>query len=339
MSLPENTPAAGCFDELLGVRGVCDERPPAAGLWADDVGVTRRLLADILTADYENERALWDAKRRVATTELAARLTAALAPRYRGASLLGTRRLGYVVGEPVTVPAWTGWRLRLEPGPSHLALDLSELTLCKPTAGDYEVRLLDLTFGTLLNTTTVTVAAGESVGRAFPHWRVAASQEVRELAVVAFLNGAAAYRTQPRADGGCGTCAASGYRLHPALVTGGLRGTPGAWTSAPDGGGMTVTVALGCDHAAYLCAYARSLALPLLYRTAAELYHHGLTAATLDRFNPALYGGVEALTARRDELAAQADAALARVLGAVRLPPDPTCFDCDRPLRVFTELP
>ena len=339
MSTPDPTPIPDCFDALLGVRGVCDERPPAAGLWADDVGVTRRLLADLLTAEYLTERDLWDAKRRVATAELAARLTAALAPRYRGASLLGTRRLGYGFGEPVAVPAWAGWRLRLEPGASHLALDVPEVTLCTPTAGTYEVRLLDLTFGTLLATTTLEVPAGEAVGRAFPHWRLPAAQEVREVAVVAFLDGASAYRTQPRADGGCSTCAGSGYRLHPALVTGGLRGTPGAWTSAADGGGLTVTVTLGCDHAAYLCAYARSLALPLLYRTAAELYHHGLAAAVLDRFNPALYGGVEALTTRRDELAAQADAALVRVLGAVKLPPDPTCFDCDRPLRVFTELP
>lgn len=333
------TADATCWEDLIGLRGVCNEITPKAGLWADDIGLTKQLLADFLTKDFKDEEDLWLAKQRIAIRQITDRINSVLSPKFRGKTLLDDRRLGFRQDAAAAAVAgpWRGWEIDMDPETSHLVLTVSSVTLHLATAGTYEVRLTDLLTGEVLGTDNVD-SDGVAPATIYPHWQVRDS--ISRKLMLAYAPGSAlAYTTSEDSGGGCGSCRRGGRALHRFVTIYG-KSFIGLTTAAQTGGGgLSAQISLGCDHQRWLCAHGVAIALPLLYRIAAEVYTHGIMAASLSRFNPGLYGGVEAMTQTRDALSAQSSNLLNEMMQNMVLPNDSTCFHCDRPTIILTELP
>lgn len=335
-----------CLQALVGLRGACESPDPVAG-YLDDLALGQRELSAYLTAADPTPRALFERCRSLALRELVLRCEEHLRPTYRPGTLMGETRLGYPRPELEYAAAGAaglldGVRVTLDAADRFLRLDLVTVALQLETDGDVDVVVWDLDEAAEVHRVTVPAQAGQLVTVPL-HLGVTSHRRRRDLfvgraadgprGVVADLDG-------KRRTTCCG--GRSGLRLDSveasAATLATATPTAAGVTRTSTTRGLSLVVGLLCDHAGFLCTLSRSLILPALYRTAAEVYAHALRAVPPERLNPSVVDP-ERLGTLRDEYLQLTERALAPVLRGLQPPPDDRCYACQRRTRTLVALP
>lgn len=341
------TTSPNCLEALVGLRRACETSDPAA-LYLDTLGLSELELRDYLTAAHADVAALFRDCRTVAIQSTATRIESYLRRLYRPASLVDSVRVGHAAStfgyEPLLGGTLGGYALTLDRPDSYLTLAIPTISLQVETTTQVTVYLYDLDEGALLASTQVDCLADQVTTHAV-HWTVSADRRRRRL-FVGFDRDAVrgvTYTVNASTTRGCGTCSKSSYRPWPGLeaqaATVPLGGeTYANLTGTRTAAGLSLVASVTCDHAGWLCSLSASLALPLAYATAREIYDRALRSTFAERLTPRTTDP-ERLRELRAEYATLADGLLTQLLGSVPPPQDDLCYLCERKQTTLIALP
>lgn len=342
-----NYTTPSCLEALVGLRRACETTDPAA-LYLDTLGLSELELRDYLTGSHASVSDLFRDCRSVAVQTVSARVETYLRRLYRPASLVDSLRVGHykspAVLEPSLANTLGGYMLTVDRPASYLTIAIPTVSLQLDGTLPVTVGLWDLDEGILLESVTVDAVGGQVVTVPV-HWTVAADRRRRRLFVGYDRSVSDAFATTLGAtrSGGCGSCSRDSLRPWPGLeVQAGTVPTTSpqypSFTSTNRPAGLSLVASVTCDHAGWLCSLSASLALPLAYATARELYDRALRSSFADRLTPRTTDP-DRLRELRAEYATLSDSLLTQLLGTVPPPQDDLCYLCDKRLHTVISLP
>lgn len=341
-----NYTTPSCLEALVGLRRACETPDPAA-LYLDTLGLSELELRDYLTAAHADVGALFRDCRSVAVQTVSARVETYLRRLYRPASLVDSLRVGNYVGggsnEGQLPGLLGGYVLTVDRPASYLTISIPTVSLFLYNTDTIVVGLWDLDEGVQLESVTVDAVGGQVVTVPV-HWTVYADRRRRRLFVGYDRSAVDSCTTTigSTRSGGCGTCSRDTYRPWPGLevqsATVPISGPYLSNVTAARGAGLSLVASVSCDHAGWLCSLSSSLALPLAYATARELYDRALRSSFADRLTPRTTDP-ERLRELRAEYATLSDSLLTQLLGTVPPPQDDLCYLCDKRLHTVISLP
>lgn len=210
---------------------------------------------------------------------------------------------------------------------SNVRINISRLEFYGETSGTVTVKIHDLLSGEELASEDITAVAGQVSGV-----DVNISVQAMRRRTKLFISTEEDTFYKATVTGGCSTCTNRGIysngmmqvRAARVLKTDAVK-SQNAVTSGTTGG-LSALVSVSCDHGAWVCEMKSSMALPLLYCLAREVFNGALY--NFDRW------GIKDLRKddvkeRRDEFEALYSKSMNDLYEWMPIPRDPACFVCN----------
>jgi len=103
--------------------------------------------------------------------------------------------------------------------------------------------------------------------------------------------------------------------------------------------GLSLVYSLNCDPYAWMCAYARILALPIAYKVGAEIMNHAIQNAQNNRSSNNINLNMDQLKENHGFYELQYREQLDAILQNMNIPADNVCFQCKSPSKTSIILP
>jgi hypothetical protein len=346
MAVPNNT-SLPCFDNLIGLRGVCDYAAPLSGLHLDDVGITEAMLNDIVTSDYTDGNDLFQKKLKFSLEQIAARFHATYHNKYKSYSVVENRRVGFYRDNlqwvTPTAGKLIGQRWQLDNETSFLEQLFSSISLHLDTSGTYDLLFYDLKQNKLLGSTPVTVVAGE-IATIYPHAVFASARQKLDLLVCFDPNGARYNAGALSKGGSCVSCGDKSFtdtyvRVSSVEIASGDTKIAENLSFIEGAAGLSINYSLKCDHKSWICSASNAIALPALYLTGFECLDFAYKQAANERVNNVTWLNVDATRQAAVDLLARYEREISNTLKSINSPGDSRCFICRENVRFATSLP
>lgn len=331
-----------CFDNLIGLDGVCDQ--PTSGLTLNQIGISRDELDKIANKDLPNGEALFVQKRDFALEWLKNNLNRNFDDNYQVQSFVKSETIGERNDNKISKPAETGNYVGIN-------IELCDLTdyyeihfpngeLFVDFAGVVPVVIIDLIQGKILDTINITTVAGE-----ITPFTIEKSYQALRNTLNLFIGYDSSFASFDTTVTGSNSSACKwrgwynvGNRaraLAKKLPTGGT-----LIDSNLDGlghtGGLTVNCTINCDHEGWICDKRNALAMPMLYKIGEEVMKYKLYNSR--RNNSVTDHEIAQTSANIERYADEASNALKQVLGS-NLLPNTQCFKCRQVVKNVIVLP
>lgn len=325
-----------CFDNLISFKGSCSDTTPTSGLYLDMLGFTLDQADDIVQGQEISGENLIADKITFAKEIIVNQITTHLADKFRSNSIIEGQRVGYYYDNQILVAGEAnqlkGMRLELCNDDNFVDLFISEISLQVNTTGNVSVFVYDLIQNKLLDTLTVATVAGE-VSSSYVNKTYKSKRKKLHLFIGYDSTAISSYQASVSRNG-CATCGSGNgltYLNQYLTAAAGKIGTASSkiysnFSSLSDTGGVSLNYSIECNHEEWLCTIANRIALPLLYKTAAELYDYGLIS---QRSNDTTLIDSEKWKLRREEMEFKYREELDNVLKKIKLPSDNICFQCN----------
>lgn len=340
---PEIVP--GCFTNLIGISGCRNEPNPAPVLMINDIGITLSELEQYITGDYRTGEALFNAKLKFALTTVFNSLQTFLSPKYKAHSIISSSRAGQFADNKIAVPGQAnflkGQYFELINTDSYVDIFISQISLFTNFTGDIPIYFYDLTQDRILETVTLSSVAEEisvvQVNKIFK-----SNRKKLSLAIVYDSENITSYRTVLKTN--CSGCS-DPYITNQYLRIKGIK-LPELLPKiisniAPqqDTAGMSVEYSIQCNHSDYLCTMNNMIALPVIYRTAAELMEYALNISVNTRTNTTTTINRDVLKDRYDFYESKYKQYMKTLLDNILIPSDEKCFVCNQKGKHAVVLP
>lgn len=330
-----------CFDNVVALKELCDEQETFSGIYLNDIGITRSFIESVITSDYEGLDDFVTSK----TTHAINVIKNAVHGRYGGkvnsSTLIHDHRLGYTQANLTdqTGSGWKGIQITLNNFSNYINMELSSLSLHVNTNGTVNILIYDLFQNTLLYTIPVTAVSGQIV-TVYPHKVIESSGRPLNLFIGYNATGITSKTTYIRENQCCGisSCTTS------FMTAKGVTNTTGTFidedlTAINHTAGLSLVYSLNCDPYAWMCSYARVLALPIAYKIGSEMYLHAIMNAVNNRSSNNTNLNVELMQQTQLFYENQYKDQLDAVLHNMHVPADSVCFQCKSPAQTAIVLP
>lgn len=336
-----------CFEDIIGLKGTCDTPVSNSGLWINDVGVSLEELDLIVSKEYSNAQDFFEQKRDFAIKQIIATIHTHFADKYKANSTLRSGRIGFTKENKPAIAGsagkYKGIELELCNQDSFVDVFISSISLQVNTAGAVNVLVYDLFQGKLLDTIAITAVSGEVV-TVYPNKTYKSNRKELDLAFVYDSTGISSVETKITRTG-CNSCGdgSSMVNLNQYLSTRSVLidaadpKTNENLEAVGDTGGLSIMYTLQCNHEDWLCTVSNSIALPILYKTAAEIMEFAVHASK--RLNTSTTLDVEKLTERRDLYETRYKDTMENLIQNIKLPQDEKCFECRQKSKHVVILP
>lgn len=339
-----------CFQDLISIRGGCDDVIPTSGLYMDEIGLSLNNLDEFVTKDYKDSYDLFGRKRDFAMEVIAKQIHNHLSSKYLSNTLLEGQRNGFYQDNLQLISGASGIRkglnLELQNCDSYVDLYLSEISLQVNYTGEVKVFIYDLMTGILRDTITINAVAKDVVtvypAKTYTSWRKKLNLLFVTKAVDAQNNEVVldAVKATVTSSGTCSDCVGNHSLVRTKAVT-----IPEAsekiksnLQNSSDTGGLSVVYSLNCNHKQWLCSHSQSIALPLLYKTGAELMLFAQVAMN-ERVNTLTFANGDKLEQRLLQYEGKYAEAMDNLLRHIKPPSDSRCFSCNRTIVKTVALP
>jgi len=336
-----------CFTDYITVTGTCSDGTSASGYSLKDAGIMLTELNDVVTKDYANGKALGEAKIDFARKLVENRILEHFSGKLRANSIIEGQRIGYPTDNKVvesgTTGKFKGFELEVCNQDSFVSVYISELSLFLNHSGDVDVLVYDVKQAKLLDTITITAVAGEIV-TSYVNKTYESDRKELHLAFIYDSDGVDAYQTYTKVAKGCRGCGTSGSQYINAYVTANGVSIDDAdartetnFDTIGHTAGLMAQFAINCNYSAWICSVKHQLALPILYKAAAEVME--FTLHTSDRENTRTLIDAEKNVERMAFYTTRYNETIDAVLKNMTLPNDGKCFGCKQVTRNVTMLP
>ena len=325
---------SNCFDDIISIKGLCTNVVPTSGFYIDQAGVTLQECNDYIGSDYESGDELFEDKKDFAINIISSQILTYLTPRLKTNSLINDKRIGFtndnlVVVQPDASYQSKGIQFKVTNRQSYLDLFISEISLQINYTGDVVVYLADLMTDTIIETFLITTS-DKVISTIYPQYSIPANRKDRNLILFYETEGKPSYQTTIN-DGGCVGCnpsnvcqmvTSSAFKMNS-----GVQKIQSNIVSSNDTGGMSVVYSVNCNHKNFLCSISNLIALPLVYKTCAEIVDYGMNNVS-DRINTQKIVDRDILQKRKDVFEFRYREAMDSALRNIN-PTDSTCFECN----------
>jgi len=325
----------GCFTNLISIGGCRNPVTPTSGLMMNDIGITLPELEQFIDKDYLNGQALFEAKLKFSLNVVFSSLQAFLSPKYKAHSIISSARAGQFQDNKVVVAGQAnflkGIYFDLLNSDSYVDLFVSAVSLHTDFTGDIPIYFIDLVQNRILETMTLTSVA-EEISVLHVNTLFKSNRKKLSLAIVYDSEGINSYKTVLRTD--CAGCQdphitnrylrIKGIKLPELLPYIVSNVVP-----QNDTAGMSVEYSVQCNHSDYLCTMNNMIALPVIYKTAAELMEYALNISVNTRTNTTTTINRDVLKDRYDFYESKYKEYMKTLLNNVLLPSDEKCFVCN----------
>lgn len=345
--MSQSTVNAGCFDDLIALKGACSDVEPLSSLWLNDLGIDMAFVGQVITKDYTDAADFFNRKRDFAVRTVSNQIHNFLRPKYKANTVVENFRIGQ--GEDnLKLIAGSGFLKGIEidlcQSRSYLDVFINEIALQISTTRSVDVLIYDLAQDKLLDTITVDCTANQ-ISRVYV--KKIYKAERRGLDLFIGYDSTAISGITTRLKKNCLTCSGnyqseirnSFSSIRAAQIDQSGQIIKGNLDYLNETGGLSVVHSLSCNHENWLCSISNQLAFPVLYKTAALIYDHALSASKDQRINTTVTINAEVLKERMDRMEFYYSEAMNNLLQNIKPPSDEICFACKDNLRHVIMLP
>ncbi|MFI5204288.1 MAG: hypothetical protein ACHQF2_07305 [Flavobacteriales bacterium] len=324
----------GCFDDLIAVRGLCEPVTPRSLIYMDDVGLSLSDIAAFRTQAYPTDEDYFTKRSQFAIKEIDTLIFNHFNGNFLATSLIDDHRLG-IFGNSQTIETgsnYMGIQMEFNPCDVYYKFEISEVSLRLNFAGDVDIEIYDLRQNKLLKTLTISTTSGQIVTD-YLNELFYSSKEPMNLFIGYDATGIDSIRTLIKSGlcTGCGkkTCSNSYLTASGAQVSGSF--IDANVTTIDHTGGLSIVYSIACDHSKWMCAYARSLALPIAYKTAQIMVSDALLNTGGERSTNSHTVNVDELAERYKFYTLKFNETFTSLLSNMKLPNN-KCFHCNTPV-------
>lgn len=335
----------GCFANLISIGGCRNPAAPTSGSMMNDIGITLPELEQYISGDYVNGEALFNAKLNFSLKVVFNSLQTFLSPKYKAHSIISSSRAGQFLDNKVVVAGQAnflkGIYFDLINTDSYVDIFIAQVSLHTDFTGDIPIYFYDLVQDRILETLTMTAVAWEvsilAVNKLFK-----SNRKKLSLAIVYDSEGINSYRTVLRTD--CSGCS-DPYITNQYLRIKGVKlpellpKIVSNVSPQPDTAGMSVEYSIQCNHSDYLCTMNNMIALPVIYKTAAELMEYALNISVNTKTNTTVTINRDVLKDRYDFYERKYKEFMKVLLNNILIPSDEKCFVCNQKSKHEVILP
>lgn len=331
------TIAGACFENLIGIKELCTTSVPTSGLMLNQTGINYDFIKSIVGKDYPNAESFVDDKIAFATKLVTDQVIRHFSDRIRTNSILSGARAGQAKDNKGLIAnvagKYKGINVELCNKNSYVDFFLSEVTLFTNFTGTIPVIVYDLVQGIQIDTFNVTTTAGQ-ISRAIVNKLYKSNKKRLDIIIVYDINAISSYDTVLSLSG-CTSCGASqGQVFHTPYVDFSSVQIAAAdakvkenLTYTADTGGMSLVYSIQCNQTDWMCENSNLLALPILYKAAAEIYLHGTMS---DRENSTTLMSAEMMQKRYENSEGFYQDTIKDLMSRIQLPNHDKCFSCNR---------
>lgn len=322
-----------CFTNLISISGCRNPVVPSAG-FINEIGITLPELEQYISGEYVTGEALFQAKFKFALRVVFASLQTYLSPKYKAHSIVSSSRAGQFLDNKSVVAGQAnflkGIYFDLINTTSYVDIFISQVSLHTDFTGDIPIYFYDLVQDRILETLTMTAVAGEisilAVNKTFK-----SNRKKLSLAIVYDSEGINSYKTVLRTD--CSGCS-DPYITNSYLRIKGIKlpellpKIVSNVSPQQDTAGMSVEYSIQCNHSDYLCTMNNMIALPVIYKTAAELMEYALNISVNTKTNTTVTINRDVLKERYEFYERKYKEYMKTLLNNILIPTDEKCFVC-----------
>lgn len=331
---------AGCFDNLIGLKELCELADPVSGINMNDIGYNRQLISDVLMSDSQSELEFFQDRLRAAINEISIAILGKFGQKVSTRSLIENQRLGFTDTSHDTVAGsgYMGISMKIPNKANYISLEVASIELQLTTSETLDLLIYDLDQALLLDTIPITTVAGE-IATVYPHKIINSYKKYRNLWVGYDATGLDSIKTIISSNLCCGRTSYSGAYVESkgASVAGGF--LIDNLSTLSHTAGLSVTYSLACDSKGWLCDCAHLFALAIAHKIAMDTYRIGMMVSPNSRSNNSTTVNKELMQENFIWHELQYNKQMDAILPRIHLPQDSICFECYSPVTFATAIP
>lgn len=344
--MSQSLSASNCFENIIALKGTCDDVVPESGLYLNDLGIDKNFIGQVITKDYIDESDFVTRKMNFAVKTVANQIHNFLRSKYKANTVIQNYRIGHHqdnLVQTLGTGTFKGIEFDLCQSSSYLDFFANEINLQVDFTGTINVLIYDLLQGELLDTIEVDVEANK-VARVYLNKVYKSDRKSLDLFICYDTTGINSITTRLKKN--CINCSGKYYselnnqfeKVRAAEITNGDPFIKSSLNYINETGGLSVVHSLSCNHENWLCSITNQLAFPVLYHTAYLIYDHAQTA-TGQRWNNETAINAEMVDERKKFFYDKYAEAMNNLLQNILPPSDELCFACKNNVRHVVMIP
>lgn len=332
-----------CFDNLIGLRELCDTEPSTSGRYLNDINISKSEIEGLITKDYASIQSFIDQKLSQAVFSTQSYIISNIQPFFRANSILSGSRIGhYDINKQITAQSGlTGMSIKVNNSRSYLNFNIASISLFCNYTGTVNILVYDTVQGKLLGTYPISSVAGQIV-TINPSIKIESNKKCLELwfGYDSTTDNISSYKTNSHAN--CNTCIGTTFNNRYVQANGGVITTPfrsDDITQISHTSGLSIEYNVSCNHLSWLCMYEQSLVEPIIYKLGAEIMSHGLFSSQTQRANSYVSLSKEILKEKHEYYQDNFERSIKTFLRSMNLPEDADCFNCNSRIHSALTLP
>lgn len=328
-----------CFNNLIGVKALCNSQTPKSSIYLDDVGLSLNDIESFITSQYATAKDYFSSKQTQAVREMSQHIYNHFQDKYLATSLIDSHRLGIYNGTQTLYAGqnYRGIQMKFNQADSFYSVSIGEISLLVDYTGTIDVEVWDLRQNKQLDMIQVDTTAG-GISTVYLHKSFKSDKQPLNLFIGYDATGIDAYVTPIKAGLCCGKVSCANSYLSSQGVE--IVGTK--YESNIDylnhTAGLSIVYDVKCDHTSWICSHAESLALPLAYKTAELFVADALYNTSGERATNNHTINIEQLQERFTFYMNKYNEFMGGWLGNMKLPNN-RCFVCNSQTRHKITLP
>lgn len=327
-----------CFDNIIGIKRTCESIEPSSGLYLNDLsGISIKDADAAISEEYASGVRMIKTKIDLATKLIISHLRAGTT-KFLAKSTIENGQVGIFTDKNIITSEsgkLKGVQFRLKNYP-YFSLSISSISFYAHESKDIEIYVYDLVTGQKLDTFEITTIAGQVVNLVVNKKYGSASKQI-ELFIC--TDSDIAHNQANLSRGHCGGCSSTYSNSYSNIsyfecdssaevITANLIGGQST-------GGLSFSYSLECSTDAFICSMANTMAMPVLYKSAALILEEMSYSKRQNSIITVYKENTEELQAKYDT---EFEASLGAIMNNMRMPND-VCFLCNSSIRTVAIAP
>jgi len=325
-----------CFDNLIGIRGYCDDPESDSGLYLQDLPMVTLKNADAIVTTQNSGFELLQQLLSRSYNYVIQDAVNMMAPFFRQSSVIEQSVVGYYPEQMLISTGannyMTGIEVRILEYP-YLEFFLSQVTIFCDFTGNVDLKIYDLKQNKLLDTITIAALAGQMVTVDI-NKTYKTNKQVLDLFIGYDSTGINPYKsnlTSNKTLGGCRSCGSVGsygnrfVMFYPRKIATASNKIVQNLESVNGTSGLSITYNINCNIEPYLCSIKNRLAMPILHRAGMEIMNE---LKVSDRLSSVVVFQKKEIEATYQYFEGIYKQGMTNVFGNLQLPKD-VCFRCN----------